>query len=179
MNGKSRTAACFALLAVAALGGARAETPPRPYVATPVGDCGHCARAQPGDGDRISRLVVRHRQGGEALAKAIQALLQRDACAISHVIGAADKAANKEQKLALQLGVAQALAAMKDKDATGAQTIKCYLDANASDPVVAEILAASGAVAGGGSAGGGGGGAGGGAGGGGFMGGGGTTVSVQ
>jgi hypothetical protein len=122
---------------------------------------------------KISALLKKYPRGGRSLTLAIQRLLQADPAAIAAVIDAATNEANALQVLALEQGVVQALAEMRTADPVGARSIQSYLDANQTNQVVAQILAAE--IAQGGLPGGSGAGAaaGGGGGGGGFGGGGG------
>ncbi|MCW2284308.1 putative membrane protein YgcG [Rhodoblastus acidophilus] len=156
------------------------------YMAAPSANAreqngGECVVSQ-----AMQRLLRNTRLTDAALTAAVQSLLQRDANAIAGVVCAAS-VANPKQALAIEQGVAQALATLKVSDPPAAAIIQSYLDNNGSNPVVAAVLDAQKALgqaggAGGGSGAGAGGASGGGVaagggGGGGFVGGGGATIN--
>lgn len=90
--------------------------------------------------DRIPVLLRKYPRGGVELVLAIEHLLTNEPQAVSAVVDAAGKA-NREQARALELGIAQAVALLKESNPLAARSIQAYLNANKGDPVVAEALA--------------------------------------
>ena len=91
--------------------------------------------------DAVALLLTKNPDGGRNLILAIEQLLANDPSAIAAVVTAAVNA-NQDQQLALQQGVAQVLAFLKQRDPGGAGIIMAYLNANGTNPVVAAILLA-------------------------------------
>ena len=89
----------------------------------------------------MALLLTKNPDGGRNLILAIEQLLANNPLAIAAVVTAAVNA-NQDQQLALQQGVAQVLAFLKQRDPGGAGIIMAYLNANGTNPVVAAILLA-------------------------------------
>jgi len=92
---------------------------------------------------QIAAVMKKNPNGGRPLVSAIEHLLAQNPNAIAEVIEASRQASHK-QALALEQGVVQAEALLKAGNPSGAQQIQTFLDNNKANPVVAEILTATG-----------------------------------